>query len=95
MKTHIKTAILVLLAITLLAITGSALAEESDFEFNAETGKITFKTDKFSTYTLSVKGGAAKKDSGKSPLTGQTAWPMAMFVTALAAAGIGFKKIYG
>ena len=67
-------------------------AENLDCTYDADTKKVSFKTDKFSTYVLSVEGGAAKKNTGKSPATGDSTFAISMFVASLSLAVIAFKK---
>ena len=67
-------------------------AENLDCTYDADTKKVSFKTDKFSTYVLSVEGGAAKKNTGKSPATGDSTFAISMFVASLSLAVITLKK---
>ncbi len=69
-------------------------AENLDCTFDANTKKVSFKTDKFSTYVLSVKGGAPQKNTGKSPATSDSAFAVYMFIASLSLAVIALKKVH-
>ena len=66
------------------------VAQHLDCVYNAETKKVSFKTDKFSTYVLSTV--APKAADGKSPATSDSIVPVAAVIASLLAVAYSYKK---